>query len=213
MQEGIIGREAAQQQAEKLGKGEHDIEQIKNFRGGAGMGHQLAQGRARAFRPHQMGGSAGEPGQERQGEHQDAHAADPVGCGPPEHQPPGIALEAGEHGGAGGCEAGDGLKQRIHKAAISAGEEEGERTANAQHQPAGRHDEKAFLQPEMGPFFRPEQKPDCGADCKQAQHAEQKDFPILRSIMKRNDQGGEHGCPFHEQYGALNAENQLFIHL
>ena len=81
---GLKQRHAAQQQEYHLQHGECKIDAVQDLCGRLHLRHQLIHLRAGAFCLHQVDVGATGQGQQREQEHQNAHAADPVGEAAPE---------------------------------------------------------------------------------------------------------------------------------
>lgn len=99
-------RHAPRQEEEDAQYREGDIDGVQN--GGAlpGLGHQLIHTGSGAFGPEQVDAVAPlAHGHHRQQEHQNTHAAQPVGEGTPEEKGPGHILHTGEDGGSRGGKA------------------------------------------------------------------------------------------------------------
>ena len=135
---------SANQQEHQFQHGEGKIDAVQNFSGRLHLGHQLIHLRAGAFRLHQVDVGAAGQRQQREQEHQNAHAADPVGEAAPEQDAPGQVLHGGQDAGTGGGEAGNGLKHGIHRVGNAAREHKGHRAHHTDEQPAERRGGKAL---------------------------------------------------------------------
>ena len=167
---------SANQQEHQFQHGEGKIDAVQNFSGRLHLGHQLIHLRAGAFRLHQVDVGAAGQRQQREQEHQNAHAADPVGETAPEQNALGQILHAGQNAGTGGGKAGDRLKQGVHGVRDAAGEHKGHRAHHRDEHPAQRGSCKAFAHIEhlAAGFDGVQGVADAGADrsCEQkhAQH-------------------------------------------
>ncbi len=88
-------------------------------------------------------GTAGQ-GQQREQEHQNAHAADPVGEAAPEQDALGQVLHSGQDAGTGGGKAGHRLKQGIHRVGDAAREHKRHGAHHGNDDPAQRGGSKAL---------------------------------------------------------------------
>ncbi len=106
-------RHAAQKQQHDLHHGQKQIDLIKDCRRMLHLRYQLAHGRPRTLRPHQV--HVRSPGHldHCQQKHQHAHAAQPMGKAPPEQHTIGQTFHLGQHTGARRGKAGDRLKQCV----------------------------------------------------------------------------------------------------
>ena len=100
------------EQQHHLHRRHDDVNAVKNGGGFAHIGHHLAHGGTGAFRPEQVVGLAAHIHQ-RQHEHQNAHAPQPVGEAAPEEHPVVQRLHIGQDAGAGGGKAGNRLKHGV----------------------------------------------------------------------------------------------------
>ena len=143
-QQSFKHRHPAEQQEHELDDSQAKINAIEDLCRGLHLGHQLIHLRAGAFGFHQVDMGAAGQGQQGEQEHQNAHAADPVGEAAPEQDAPGQVLHSGQDAGTGGGEAGNGLKHGIHRVGNAAREHKGHRAHHTDEQPAERRGGKAL---------------------------------------------------------------------
>ena len=170
--------------------------------GGLGLlGHQLGEDGAGSFRLGQVVGADAQGGQKRRGQHQHAHAAQPVGEGSPEQNAVGHRLNIGQNGGTGGGETGDGLKKAVHEGIEAAGEEKGQRAHHAGGQPDKADTAKTLPGVELGPGLQFGQGEARGG----GDGAGQQKWSGVLTV----DEGYQHG----EQHGARFDQDDLTDHL
>ncbi len=122
-----------------------DVNQVQHSGGIHHLGAQLANGRAGAFCPHQVHVRTAGHLNHRQQEHQNTHAAQPVGKAAPEQHTVGQGFYITENTGAGGGEAGNGFKERVGEVGNGTAEEEGQTARQAQHDPTERRGNTALF--------------------------------------------------------------------
>ena len=115
---------SARQQEAELHHREREIDAVQDLGRRLHLRHQLVHLRAGAFRLHQVDVGAAGQGQQGEQEHQNAHAADPMGEAAPEQDAVGQALHTGQDAGTGGGKARNGLKHGVHGVRDAAGEDE-----------------------------------------------------------------------------------------
>ena len=177
---------------------EDEVHRVQRL-GGAGDARRqaLVLHRARRLGAHDLMAAHAQQRQNGHGQHQDAHAADPDQRGAPQVDGRRQRVQVGEHGGAGGGQAGHGLE-------IGAGE--GQRHAGAmeiQHQrdrrqqrqagPHGRHQHEAIARPQLAAVApRQHRQPTADADRQQETVQEGVARRVLADVgHHQRDQHGE----------------------
>ncbi|CAN3975765.1 30S ribosomal protein S8, partial [Dysosmobacter welbionis] len=128
------------QQQHDLNDSHHQVDAVEDFGGVAHAAHQLSHRGSRHLRPQHVHPVA-IPAHRQNGhdEHQNTHAAHPVGEAAPEQNAPVQRLHLRQDGGPRGGEAGDCLKEAIYKALYGAGDVKGQRTEEGHGNPRQRH--------------------------------------------------------------------------
>ena len=142
--QGIIQGQTADSQQNHLGQGEGEVHLVEDLGGLGLLGHQLGKDRAGGLRLGEVVRTHTQRGDDGGDQHQHAHAAQPVGKGAPEEDAVGQGLDVGENGGAGGGEAGGGLKHAVNKGVEITGKIEGQAAYYAGEQPQQTHRYKAL---------------------------------------------------------------------
>ena len=210
MNEGIVYVHAGQQQAYRFRQAENEIQQIQDFRRVPHLGQQLGKGGAGAFGPGQVGRAARQPWQHRQGEHQHAHASDPVGERAPEQHAFRQMLDLCQDRGAGGGKAADGFKISVHHMGNRPGQHKGQRPEKGQDHPA----QPCHCHPIPGGEVFPvgleqeaQQRSRKGRDT----DGQQKRGRVAAPIQQRNRQRRDHQPRFHHHQTAQQPEHQFII--
>ena len=197
---GVKQRHAACQKQNDLDHRHHHINNIQDSGGVAQTGHQLAHGGAGALCPHEVHVAAAVHGHHRQHEHQNAHAADPMGEGSPEQADMAERLHIGQDGSAGGGESRDRFKKGIGEAVDLSGEHK-RQTADGTHQdPAEGGADTAFLEIKHGVFrlFPPEHQTH-----QQRTHTDDEiDLGFRLPVQIAHDGTGGHQKAFHRKHVA-----------
>ena len=204
--EGVIQGHPRQLEEDHLQGGHGEVDGIQDLGGLRLLGDQLGKDRARALRLGQVVGGHPQRGKDRRGQHQHAHAAQPVGEGAPEQDPPGQRLNIHQDGGACGGEAGAGLKNTVHKGLKIPGEVEGQSPHHPGDQPDQPHGDKALPEEEM--LFRAHggQGQTDGQDDQDAQQEGRRALPVQQGDRHGEEQGkrlGRHH-PSHQPQNKLN---------
>ena len=208
----IIRRDPAEDQGDEFQQREADIQGIEHFGCFAGLRNELAEGRARAFGLDQVGRPSGQLRQQGEREYQNTHAADPVGCGAPEHNSARKAFKPGQNGGSCCGKTGNRFEKSILKPGIDAGNKEWERTAKRHQNPAERGNDKSFLQAQVTAGKRRGKHQQHSAGKGYDQDAEPHDGCIPVTVNEGDSQGRQHGSRFHQQDRAQDADNQPSVH-
>lgn len=132
----LIYCHSAEEQHNKFDRGEHKIDGIQQHCRSLDARHQLADGRPRAFRLHNVHVLAAGEGDKCHDEHQHAHSAYPVGEAPPHARGVGDGFHIGQDTCAGGGESRHGLKERVDEVRDLPGKIERQRAERTQYYPA-----------------------------------------------------------------------------
>ena len=157
--EGIKEGHARQKKQDDLGDSHSEINQVKDLCRVADLGHELADYRAGALRPHHVDlvshpASAGRHDGEY--EYNDTHAPDPVGEASPEQAGMAQGFDVGQNTGTGRCETGNCLKQGIRVTGNISAEYKGKCSADTDHDPYQRDADKSLLCVKLRVRFAPE---------------------------------------------------------
>ena len=207
----VVGRHAGEHQRDELYERHRAVDRIEYARRIAHLGHDLAQAGARAFGAHQMRRAAGHLRNERQREHQHAHAADPVGKAAPEHHAVARRVEVGQHSRAGGRKAGGRFKQRVGKIGQHAAEHKRHRAEHAQQNPRKRHHSEALPRAQI-PIDRLDQPPQRQADDQRQRDALEHRQKIAVAIEQRQQRRRNHSQRLDHQYDTQQAQYKPFVH-
>ena len=132
-----------QAQQHNLGSRHGDVDTVENAGGLAHIGHHFGHGGAGAFRPQKVVGLAAHVHQ-RQHEHQNTHAAQPVGKATPEKYSIVQRLHIREDAGAGGGKAGNRLKHGVQVAGNLPGQRKGHRADEGDDNPRQSRKNESF---------------------------------------------------------------------
>ena len=148
-------------------------------------------------------------GQHRHDKHQNAHAAYPVGKLPPKQVALGHGLDIAENRGAGGGEAGDGLKHGVDIIGYAAAYYKGQRADKGHEYPAQTHDGKAVpCEKPVVPGAKQAQKPAHRGGSGKGYHKIQHIFPIAQPRDEREQQQPRKA----QENGAEHAADHSIVH-
>ncbi len=208
----VIGRHPRDDERRQLDHGQRAVNQVEDLGRIAHLGYDLAQAGTGAFRPHQVRGASRHLRQQRQGEHQHAHAADPVGEAAPEHHAAGQPVKVAHQRGARGGKAGYRLEKGVDIVGNQAGDHKGQRAKGAEQHPREGHHQKALAGAQV--LLSGMRKPPGGeAQRRQQSHAAQQGEGVAVAVKERNGQRGRHGQRLDQQNRAQQAQDQSFVHL
>ena len=201
VQHRVIKAHAAAEEKNGLYRGKPHIYCIEYRRGISRAGDELADDRPRDLRAHYVHRVLAAHRQHRHDEHQHAHTAYPVREHAPEHAAAAHRLDVREQRRAGGREAGDGLKQRVHIARDIAADDKGQR-ADKRHQYPRQADRREALARVDIAVFRLEQHEDTAKRCgrrdrdRKIEHI----FAVAQSGDKRKHQQRRKDQQHHAEY-------------
>ena len=205
---------SAQKQEHQIQHGEGKIKDVQNFRRLMQAGGQLAHAGAGAFRPQKVHGvsPAGLRGRERQQEHQNAHAAQPVAEAAPQQQAAAHGLHIRQDGRAGGGKAGHHLKHGVHIGGDLPAEHKGQAAQHGKGDPGQRGGHKALLRIKgrRGLFALPVQRDAHRQNDGDGRQIGQR-HPGL-AVQQAQQHARNHADGFQQQGVADHAENCFIIH-
>lgn len=118
--------QAPEHQEDRLSQGEKEIDLPQDEGRISHAGSQLVGDGTRHFGLVELHSADAKERQNRQGEHDDAHASEPVGQAPPHEDPTWDPLDIREDRGSCGREARNRFEKGIHKRIECVGEQEGQ---------------------------------------------------------------------------------------
>ena len=187
-----------------------DVDTVEDHGGVPHLGHQLANHRAGAFRPHNVDAAPPGKGNNRQQKHQHPHPPHPMGEAAPEEEPPAHPLHIGEDAGPGGGEAGDGFKDGVDVAGDSPCKDEGQRPHQGHNHPGEGGDHKPFFGVNNGVLrlFEGKEQPRPAGDKDGCQHGHQIPLPAEEGHQGRQ----AHQNRLRLEDGAQYVNNHSIVH-
>src|SRR5690606_20622095 len=176
-----------------------------------GRVERLDGDRARQFGTQQFAAPDPQPRQDRQGEHDDAHAAQPVGELTPEQHVGSQRLHVRQDGRAGGGEARHGLEVGVERVVElrHPPEDVGQRAEGGDQQPDGDDDEEALPDTQGGP---PAGEPFEEQSRDRGGRSGGEERPRRPARAQRDGRGGGEGEGEPDQQGADDAQRGPHVH-
>src|SRR3989339_715243 len=144
MADGVEPRHSAQDEEQGLDDRETQVNEPEDLGGSGYPGGYLVHGRTGSLRFHETEAAEPEEGKDRDGEDDDAHAAEPVSRGAPEKQGAGQYFYIREYARSRGRESAHHLIERVYEGGYIARQEEGEGSDKGSHQPCEGDEKKTF---------------------------------------------------------------------
>jgi len=208
----IIDRHVRQQERRKFQQGKYDIDEIQDLDTVPGLGDDLIHGGAGHFRPQDVHGTVGGLGRDDGDEHQDTHAADPVGEAAPELHGVAKSLDILQQGGTGGGKATHRFEQRIDIMGNGAADGKRQRPHQGKRQPGHGHYNKAFLGEDIL-ALRGCDPPQQEAHARGNEYGRQKGQRLLVLFEAHgNEQGNKHHGGFDIQHRSGGGKYDSVIH-
>ncbi|VTR71275.1 hypothetical protein DESC_920014 [Desulfosarcina cetonica] len=192
--QGIEERHAANHQQRRLGNGEQRVHLPENHGRVADARFELVRHRAGHLGLVELHAADAQKGQNGDGEHDDAHAPQPLNEAAPEQQPRALPLDVGQDRGSGGGEPGDRLEKGVHEGKARVGKVERQGAEEADRRPAHGHDGHAFaLADGFGLFMPEDQGQHAAAHQRQPHGLDQRHQAAVhgeKGVNQRNQHGG-----------------------